>query len=256
MRRRATKQQIAFTIGLLAVLAAAGYWWSPHLWWAYVIARNQAQIRSIPVSTLEAPGHTDGWFTARIGPLSFKLPPQVAEEAERALTKERNVISLKSPSGELQIFVPYQTPAGAMSDVAQVAAQLNLSPLQFIADSYRTTTDDFRWTMSRAELSRHQVLLNLGHFYPHVPGMKVETVFDRSPEGVLMMHDKNHAMFEWQTKSASVAGYVRFSSTAVDLNPDQLRDICASLTVDEAQLGKEPSKSEFAALVDTMEIKR
>src|SRR5579872_5081191 len=184
MRRRATKPQIALTIGLLTVLVAAGYWWAPHMWWAFLIARRGAQVPSIPVSALKAPGRTSGWFTCRMGALSFKLPPEMAEDAERSVAKERNTISLKTPDGELKVFVPYQTPAGIQPALVQAATQLNRTPMQLIADGYRASTDDFRWTMSRTELRRHQLLLNLGMMYPHLAGTNVETLFDGPLEGL------------------------------------------------------------------------
>jgi hypothetical protein len=255
MRRRATKQQIALTIGLLTVLVAAGYWWAPHIWWAYQISRHGAKVPSIPVSALQAPGHTTGWFTARIGPLSFKLPPEIAEEAERSVGKTRNTISLKTPSVELLIFVPFKSQTGANVDLVQAAARLNCSPTQFIAAGYRESTDDFRWTMSRDQLQRHQILLNLGYIYPHNAGTKVESLFDGAPEGLLMIHDRTRAVFEWYAKSGTAAGFVGFSSTG-GLNLDHVRDICASVACDDAKLGPQPTKSELADLVETMEITR
>ena len=256
MRRRATKPQIALTIGLLAVLVAAGYWWAPHIWWKYLIARNGAKIPRVEVSALEAPGQTSGWFTCRIGALSFRLPPEMAEDAERSVAKDRNAIILKTPSGELLIFFPFRARKGAETELVQVAARLNLSPVQFLADAYRASTDDFRWTMSHAELQRHQILLNVQFMYPHTAGTKVETQFDGPLEGLLAVHDRTRAIFEWNAKSGAAAGFVGFTSTAGDLNLDHVRDICASVTCDDAKLGQEPTKSELAELVDTMEITR
>ena len=253
MRRRATKQQIALTIGLLAVLVGAGYWWAPHLWWTFLIARNGAKIPSIPVSALQAPGQTTGWFTCRIGPLTFKLPPEMAEEAERSVAKNKHTIALKTPSVELLIFVPFKSPTDAQPDLVQAAARLNRSPMQFIADGYRASTDDFRWTMSRAELLRHQTLLNLGFMYPHAAGTKVESL-DGPLEGLLVIYDRTRAMFEWYTKSGPAAGFVGFNCTAGDLHLDDVRNICASLACDNAKLGPEPTKSQLAELVDSMEI--
>jgi hypothetical protein len=256
MRRRATKQQIALTIGLLAALIAAGYWWAPHMWWAYLIARRGAHVPSIPVSTLKAPGKTSGWFTCHIGALSLKLPPEMAEDAERSVAKERNAISLKTPSAELKIFVPFQAPQGVRAPLVEAAARLNQTPMQLIADGYRASTDDFRWTMSRTELQRHQFLLNLGVMYPHVAGTKVESLFDGPLEGLLVIHDRTQAMFEWHSKSEKGAGYVAFSRTTGDLDLDVVREICASATCDDAQLRPELTKSELAELVDTMQIVR
>src|SRR5579863_7146445 len=180
MRRRVTKQQIALTIGLLALLVAAGYWWSPHIWWAYMVSRSGAKIAAVPISTLQAPGKTQDWFTCRIGPLEFQTPPEIAEEAERSVSKkDRTMISLKAPAVELLIFVPFREPAKAQpAPLVELADYLKLRPMQMIADSFRASTDDFRWTMSRAALQRFQMLLNVGLRYPqysHSRGMKVES---------------------------------------------------------------------------------
>jgi hypothetical protein len=257
MRRRATKQQIATTIGILTVLVAAGYWWSPHIWWAYMLSRNNAKVPRVPVSTLKAPGQTKGWFTCRVGAVSFKLPPEMAEDAERSVAKKaNNMISLKTPTVELLVFIPFEAPAGTKSQIVQIADYLNRSPMQLIADGFRASTDDFRWTMSRAELERHQILLNLGSMYPHAPGMKVESLFDGPLEGVLAIHDRTHAVFEWHAKSNTTGGVLGFTATGSDLDLDHLRDICASVTCDDAKLGKAPTKKELEELVDTIELTR
>jgi len=257
MRRRATKKQIALTIGLLILLVAVGYWWAPHVWWAFMISRNGAKIPSIPISTLQAPGQTQGWFTCRIGPLSFKVPPEIAEEAERSVAKKnKSMISLKSPSLELMAFVPFQIPAGAQLPLMQMASHLKLSPMKMIADSFRASTDDFRWTMSHAELQRHQMMLNLGSMYPHLRGTRVESLFDAPQEGLLMIQDRAHATFEWHAKSGTSGGILAFAATAGDLNLDQVRDICASVTVDDEKLGPAPKNGDVSALVDMIEMTR
>ena len=257
MRRPVTKKQIALTVGLLAVLAGAGYWWWPHIYWAFLISRGGAKIPSIPISTLEAPGQTKGWFTCTIGPLSFKLPPEIAEEADRSVArKNRSMVSLKTSSVELLVFVPYQPPAGAKPPLVQLATQLNLSPMELVVAGFRASTDDFRWTMSHAELQRHQMLLNLGYMYPHVRGTKVESLFDGPQERLLIIQDRAHATFEWHSKSGTAGGVIAFAATAGDLNLDQLRDICASVTVDDAKLGPAPAQGDASGFVEIIQMTR
>lgn len=260
MRRPVTKKQIAVTVGVLTVLVAAGYWWSPHIWWAFLISRSGAKVNSIPVAALEAPRQTQGWFTCQIGPLSFKVPSEIAEEAERSIAKKnKSMISLKAPSVELLVHVPIQMPEKPQLPLVQLADYLKLSPVQLLADGYRASTADFRWTMSRAELERHQLLLNLGYRFPqyqHHRGTKVEARFDGQLEGLLMVHDRTQATFEWRAKSAATAGVLGFSATDGDLNLDQVRDICASVTCDEARLGPALTPAGLAALVDSIEMKK
>jgi hypothetical protein len=250
-----TKQQIALTVGLLALLAGAGYWWWPHIYWAFLISRGGAKIPGIPISKLDAPGQTKGWFTCTIGPLSFKLPPEIAEEADRSVAKKNSsMISLKTSAVELLVFVPYRTPEGASPPLVQLAAQLDLSPMELIVDGFRASTDDFRWTMSRAELRRHQTLLNLGYMYPHVRGTKVESVFDGPQERLLIIQDKAHATFEWHAKTGAAGGVIAFAATAGDLNLDQVRDICASVSVDDAKLEPPPAQGNVSGFVDMIQM--
>lgn len=260
MRRPVTKKQIAVTVGLLTVLIAAGYWWSPHIWWAFQLSRSGAKVPSIAVTALGAPHEMQGWFTCRLGPLSFKLPPEIAEEAERSIArKNKSMISLKTPTVELLIHVPVRISEKTQPPLVHMAESLNVSPVQMLVDGYRATTDDFRWTMSRAELQRHQMLLNLGYLFPqyqHHRGTKVESRFDGLLEGLLMIHDRTQATFEWRAKSGATAGVLGFTATDGDLNLDQVRDICASVTCDEASLGPALAPADLAALVDSIEMKK
>jgi hypothetical protein len=255
MRRRATKPQIALTIGLLTAMVAAGYWWFPHIWWSYVIARRGAKIRSVPVSALHAPGQTKGWFTCRAGALSFKLPPDMIDEAERSASKENNAIIIKTRSSEVQFHVPAKAGPSPHPALVEAAARLHRSPMQITAETYRASTDDFRWTMSRAELERHQMLVNLGLiFYPHTAGIKVESLFEGPLEGLLMIRDRTHAVFEWHAKSEAAVGYLSFTSTENDLNLDHLRDICASVSCDDSKLGPQLTKGELDVLANSLEF--
>ncbi len=79
MRKRATKQQIAVSISVLAVVIGAFIWWWPHLYWSFIIARGQVRVPSVPVSELKAPGKTEGWYECTIGPLQLKVPPKIVE---------------------------------------------------------------------------------------------------------------------------------------------------------------------------------
>lgn len=260
MRRRITKQQIALTIGLLTLLAAAGFWWSPHIWWAYNISRSGAKIAPVPVSPLQASGKTEGWFTCRIGALQFRAPPEIAEEAERSVAKkDKTMISLKAPSVELLIFVPFKAPEGARSPpLVEMADYLKLDPMHLIAESFGASTSDFRWTMSRAELQRHQILLNVGHLfppYPHTRGTKVESSFEGPWEGLLIVYDRTQARFEWRLKTGPEAGLIVFVAEN-GLNLDEVRDICASVSCDETRLGPPRTPADVAALVDTIEMTR
>jgi hypothetical protein len=167
------------------------------------------------------------------------------------------MISLKVPSMELLIFVPVQAPADAPPPpIVEVADYLKLTPMQMIVDSFRASTDDFRWTMSRSALHRLQVLLNVGFLfpqYPHARGMKVESSLDGPLQGLLITYERTKARYEWCTKTGTDGGLIVFMGTR-DLDLDQMRDICASVTCNEAKLGPPRTPADVAALVDTIEM--
>src|SRR5207302_5294693 len=108
MPRRATKQQVAVTIGLLAAVVAAGVWWAPHIWWSYLLSRNSVKVDPVKVIEMPAAKPTDGWFTCRVGPLTFKLPPSMADEAERSVANLPHALNLTTASQELTVMVPYE----------------------------------------------------------------------------------------------------------------------------------------------------
>src|SRR5258708_1365215 len=154
MRRRATTKQIVISLIVLAAVAGAGFWWWPHIAWSFLIARNQVRIRSVPVTEMKAPGKTAGWDESPIGPLSFKLPPDLAESADRSLGK--GTVNFTDGDMEMAILIPFRNPPDSQTGAQQLAAMFHMSPMRIVAESYRTSSDDFRWSMSQAELLRHQ----------------------------------------------------------------------------------------------------
>src|SRR5216684_2238272 len=133
MRRRATKKQIVASMCLLAAVAGAGYWWWPHLWWSFLMSRNAVKIPSVPVSMLEAPGKTAGWYECRIGPLSLKLPPELAENAERSVNKMS--ISFTNSDQQMMVHVPHTMPPDHQAGLVQAADEFHESLMHLIADS-------------------------------------------------------------------------------------------------------------------------
>jgi hypothetical protein len=108
--------------------------------------------------------------------------------------------------------------------------------------------------MSRAELFRHKMLLDLSAFYPHVVAI-VETNADPALEGLLALHNsRSQAMYEWRLNSGKASGFLRFDAKKGELNLDELRAICRSVKCDESRLGPELSPSQLAVLADTIKI--
>src|SRR5579872_1276575 len=243
MRRRPTKRQIAGSMCILAAVAAAGYWWSPHVWWAYIVARNHVTIPSVPVAELKAPGKTEGWYDCRIGPLSLKLPPELIEKADSSTAK--STIEFKGRDVELSIHIPYKVPETSRDSLALIASELKLSPTRLIAESYRASTDDFRWTMSHRALRRHQILLSLVGLFPHGMATSVETQFGASLEGILVIDDRTMAAFQWRSTSGIAAGGLTCTGPTNELDLGMVRDICHSLSCDETRLGPEYSKKDL-----------
>ena len=250
MRRRATTKQIVISLIVLAVVAGAGYWWWPHILWSFLVARNQVRVRSVPVTEMKAPGRTKGWSECRIGPLSLKMPAGLAENADRSLGKA--TINFTDTTMEIALVVPFRIPPENQSGAQQLAATFHLSPIRIVAESYRASTDDFRWTMSRAELSRLQILLGLGRTYPHPLASAVETRFEDALEGIFIIGDRRNVVFEWRTTSGSADGSLTFTGKDHDLDLDVLRDICQSVACDESQLGPPYTKKELKQFLDTI----
>jgi hypothetical protein len=255
MRKRATKQQIAASIGLLAAVIGAGWFWWPHVRLRFQLARNEVRIPKVTVAGLQAPGRTAGWADCRIGPVSFKLPPELAEKAERSLDKTSIVFS--ATDRQFTVDVPYRIKPEVRSEHEKIAAEFGLTPIRLIVSSYRTGTDDFGWSMTHAELIRFQVLLRMAAgSYPHTNAMSVETRFDGGLEGVLIQGDRRTAIFHWQTASGNAFGVLVFLQKEGDLELDWVRDVCQNLTCDESRLGEtEYSRKELREMLEAIEIK-
>ncbi len=252
MRKRATKQQIVTSVTVLALVIAAIVWWWPHLNWAFVISRGQLQVPSVPVTQLKAPGKTAGWYDCTIGPLTLKLPPEVVDSAERSTGKSSLNFTLNDQ--ELAVHVPVRIPAEPEFGLEKLADEFHLSPMGLVVETFRTSSNDFRWTMSRRELRRHQVLLNLAFFFRRGGAMAVETRFDGPLEAILILHNRRQASFEWRTPAS--AGSLVFTDKEHDLDLDVVRDICQSVSCDDSRLVDSYSKKELKELLDAIETQR
>ena len=256
MPKRATRGQIFGSLGLLALVVLAGAWWWQHVYWAFQIARHGVRIPAVKVSPMQPPGKAGEWTKCRLGPMSFKLPVGIVDESER--TTDKAVVVLTAGDLEIRIDVPSRTPPNTLT---AVSATVNQPPMQLLADSYRASTDQFRWTMSHDELRRHRLLVNMASLFPHAgahgPGAaEVETRFDKDIEGLLIIYDGKHANFEWRTTSDAGAGFIMFASKDEPLDLDFVRDVCQSVTCDESQLGPRFDKKELQQMLDAMETTR
>lgn len=252
MRKRATKQQIVVSVCLLAAVAGAGIWWWPHLHWALIIARNQVRVPSVPVAELKAPGKTSGWYDCKIGPLSLKLPAEIVEKADRSV--EKSALNFTTANAELAIHLPFQVPPDFQAEQAKLAADFNLTSMGLVVESFRASTDDFRWSMSRSDLRKHELLMNLSYFFRRAGAMAVETRFEGPLEGLLIIHDRRRASFEWRTPAGT--GTLMFSQKDNDLDLDQVRDVCQSVAEDDSRLSASYSKKELRQFLDAMETTR
>jgi len=255
MRKRATKQQIITSLGLLAAVAAAGWWWWPHIHFRFQLARNNVHIRSVPVTDLKAPGQTAGWYDCRLGPVSLRLPLAFADKAER--TVDKAWLKFATPEQELAIVLPSKLTSEQRAQNQKTIEVFKLSPTRLVAQSFRTGTDDFRWTMTRSELQRYQMLLRMKAVsLQQMHAMGVETRYDAGIEGLLIRSDRHSAVFQWQTASGTAAGMVLFSSKESDLDLDMVRDVCQSLACDETQLlERQYSRKELRDLLDDAVMK-
>jgi hypothetical protein len=257
MRKRATKQQIATTVGMLLALVAAGYWWSEHILWSYVVSRNKLAIAPVKnIAAMPKVKPRSGWFQCQAGAVSFQLPPEMGDEAERAVSKKSSqTLALTTSDHEVNVLIPYEIPADRRI-FEILAAKVGMLPIEFIVESYRSGTDDFRWTMTHSQLTRHKFLLQLAlRDYPHQDVLFVETWSDDDLDGVLVVHSsKTQAMFEWRLKSGKATGFLRFSAARRELNLDDVRWCCQSVKCDPSLMGPELSNEQLAVLADSMKI--
>src|SRR5262245_39830800 len=130
MRQRATKRQIVISLCILAAVAGAGYFWWPHIYFRFQLARNGVNIRRVPVAELIAPGETSGWVACRIGPLSFRLPPDILEKSEREVSK--GSIIFTTPEQQLTVDIPFQLNAEILADHSKSFAAFHMSPTRII----------------------------------------------------------------------------------------------------------------------------
>jgi hypothetical protein len=255
MRRRATKQQIAVAIGILVAVAAAGFWWWPHIQWAYILSRRDVKVTPVAVKEFQATGRTEGWASCRLGPLTFQLPAEFAENARPEIGKAAYTATLTEDDLELTFFVPVRLPPDQKTALMAMADDLHMSMHEMIVASYRSGTDDFSWLMSRSELKRHQFLLSLSQhqFFPHDRGVAVETLVDGTKDAVLIMNSAEVAILQWRAGSAN--GYVSFVHKKGKLDLEMVRNVCKSLNCDDSLLGPPFSKKDLQQLLDSMEIK-
>jgi hypothetical protein len=255
MRKPATKKQILTSLCLLAAVAGAGWWWWPHIHFRFQLARNNIRIRSVPVTDLKAPDKTAGWFDCRLGPVSLRLPPALAETADR--TVDKNSINFTTPEQQLTVVLPNRANPEVIEQNRKVTEDFKLSPIRMVAESLRIGTDDFRWSMTRAELQRYQSLLGMkASNFASAHAMAAETRYDAQIEGILVHGDRHTAMFQWQSASGVAFGMLVFSKKEGDLDFDMVRDVCQSLTCDESQLyERQYSRKELRDLLEEAVIK-
>jgi hypothetical protein len=255
MRKRATKKQIVTSLGLLAAVAAAGWWWWPHIHFRFQLARNNIHLRGVPVTDLKAPGKTAGWYDCRLGPVSLHLPPALADKADRSVDKMS--INFTAPEEQLTVVLPNRLTPEQLAQNQKTMEVFKLSPTRLVAESFRIGTNDFGWTMTRAELQRYQMLLSMKAVtLRQMHAMGVETRYDAGIEGLLVRSDRHAAMFQWQSTSGIAAGMLFFSKKEGDLDFDIVRDICQSLACDEGRLlEREYSRKELRDLLEDAVIK-
>jgi hypothetical protein len=255
MRKRATKKQIITSLGLLAAVAAAGWWWWPHIHLRFQLARNNIHLRGVPVTDLKAPGQTAGWYDCRVGPVSLRLPPGLADKANRSV--EKSSIIFTTPDEQFTVVLPTRVRSDQRAQNQKITEEFQLSPTRLIVESFGTGTDDFRWSMTHAELRRYQSLLAMKVTNsPRGNAMGIETRYDAGIEGFLLRGDRHSAMFQWQSASGGVFGMLYFSKKEGDLDFDMVRDVCQSLACNESQtLEREYSRKELRDILEDAVIK-
>ena len=260
MRKKATRKQIITTIIVLVTIVGACVWWGPHAYWSYMISRHKFRLVPAKVTTMPAAEPGKNWLLCRAGGFSIRLPPVLAEEAERMASPEAentDSVVLKKSNTIVMFKIPQKFTKDYRPLVEGLAAKYNMTPMEFIAESYRIGTDDFRWTMSHAALARHTYLVNMAtQFYPHQTVIGVETFSGEDIEGIMVIHEgRSFVTYEWRLKSGDSAGFVRFHAEKGELPIEELRAACRSIRCDVSRVSeKKMTKEELAVMVDTLTV--
>src|SRR6266568_8329250 len=161
MRRRLTKYHwLALLLGLAPVAALALVRFGPQLQWRFsggwYLTRD---VKAIPVRPLPNEPAPDGFARCHFDSVTVSVPSGLVAKPEFRGDGRPGVRLRDGPRGVF-ISLPIDNRSVLAANQAELAGRGGLTSIpQLRAEIYAASPSDFRWSMSREELARHQWLL-------------------------------------------------------------------------------------------------
>lgn len=250
--RRVALIAISAITAVVAVVAVGAWRYREHFLTVYAIRNFSNQVVAVPVTSMMAQERPLGWHFVRIESLRMSLPPWLATEAKRDF--KDGFVLLTSPNAELAITLPVRDERAA-NEFRQMTDALfpgkSPSRKQLTGSLYALDAADFRWSMSAEEAKNHRSKVGLAWILRTRTAKSVETRFDDSIEGLLLVQGQGQAIFEFETADGEFGGFIIFHNRAADLDLDWIRMVCQSLTVDKAAIRS--ARERARGLVESIE---
>ena len=186
------------------------------------------------------------WVRCRFGSVQFNLPPKLAEN----VVASPNHAPLRVfRDGPMKVIVSLPEGTATMEKDYEALTQMppqgrGMSRPRLRLAWCRTSSADFRWTMSQDEVRWHAWCVVMNNLAQIVPDGWAETTFGDELDGILLIRqDRHFACFDWQSNAKAVGGFIHFMDDSGELDPVLLRCVCKSVQVcDEPHSGEPPAQ--------------
>jgi len=239
---------LALLLAVGTVIGLGLFHFGSHLQWRFSPGWvTTLGIQPVPVSALPENPTPDDFARCQLGPLAFSVPKRMASSPKFQGEWLSGVVLRDGPR-EVFVGLPHDNRqvAGAIRLEFADAGGLSSIP-RLWAEVYAASPSDFRWSMSRQELARHQRLLKYAFLGRSLFATAVETSFGDQVEGLLVIRE-GLTTFEWVAAGGDVAGNLWFSQRDGKIDPAWIRPICASLQYIHGVFGDEITVDEVAKL--------
>ena len=248
LKRKFRPWWLLLLLGLGTVIGLGLFRYGPHLQWrlspGWITTRGS---QPMPVSTLPDSPSSDDVARCQFGPLAFSVPKQMASSPKFQGERMSGVILRDGPR-EVFVGLPHDNRQVAGAIRLEFADAGGLSSISRLwAEVYAASPADFRWSMSRQELARHQRLLKFAFLGRGPSARAVETSFGGQVEGLLVLRE-GMTTFDWAAADGDVAGNLVFSQRSGKIDPAWIRPICASLRYTHGVFGDEITADDVAKL--------
>jgi hypothetical protein len=228
MRKQYSLGCLGIASVLFAVLAVGIAWKGAHLWW-WVTHRDERS--GVPAVSMFAPSADElAQLSYRhFGSLEFGIIPGLGSDVRPAARLGGVVFS----DGErtLAVSLPkdhYRTWRTQVDVIAALPKRFRTSPKRLEALAYQTGTAQFRWHMTREELSFYGWLLGYKQLVCAQGVTAVETLYRDDMEGLLLVFP-NSASFEWVSYDGRASGVLLFTDRAQTRDMSWIHRSCVTL---------------------------